>query len=148
MDGDREPLGLFASIMIHEFSHSLVARRHGLPMKGITLFIFGGVAEMGDEPADAKTEFRMAIAGPIASVILGAVLYVVYLAVKGALPVTVTGVIGYLAWINRRWRRSTWFRLFRWMEDASCGRRCGALGATFAAPPEPPPRWAGRLAWC
>jgi Zn-dependent protease/predicted transcriptional regulator len=98
--GIASAVGLFISIVVHEFSHSLVARRHGLPMKGITLFIFGGVAEMGDEPSDAKTEFRMAIAGPIASIVLGAVLYVVYLAVKGVLPVTVTGIIGYLAWIN------------------------------------------------
>ena len=54
-------LGLFASIVAHEFCHSIVARRFGMPMKGITLFIFGGVAEMGDEPPTAKAEFFMAI---------------------------------------------------------------------------------------
>ena len=43
-------IGLFLSIIAHEFAHSLVARNSGMPMKGITLFIFGGVAEMGDEP--------------------------------------------------------------------------------------------------
>jgi Zn-dependent protease len=57
--GIASALGLFASIVIHEFSHSLVARRHGLPMKGITLFIFGGVAEMEEEPPNARTEFLM-----------------------------------------------------------------------------------------
>ena len=93
-------LGLFVSIVVHEFSHSLVARRHGLPMKGITLFLFGGVAEMGEEPASARTEFLMAIAGPIASVLIGVALYLVYRAGKGTLPVTVTGVTAYLAWMN------------------------------------------------
>ena len=60
-------IGLFISIIIHEFSHSLVARKYGMKIKGITLFIFGGVAEMQDEPSTPKSEFLMAIAGPIAS---------------------------------------------------------------------------------
>jgi Zn-dependent protease len=45
--------------------------KSGLPMKGITLFIFGGVAEMGDEPPNAKTEFLIAIAGPLSSIAIG-----------------------------------------------------------------------------
>ncbi|MGO4883459.1 MAG: site-2 protease family protein [Bryobacteraceae bacterium] len=93
-------LGLFASIVAHEFSHSLVARRRNLPMKGITLFVFGGVAEMGGEPASASTEFLMAIAGPIASVVLAGALYLLYAAGRGAFPVTVTAVLGYLSWMN------------------------------------------------
>src|SRR3546814_8308998 len=60
-------LGLVFSLIFHELSHSLVARRYGLPIKGITLFIFGGVAEMTEEPKSAKVEFWMAIAGPFAS---------------------------------------------------------------------------------
>ena len=60
-------LGLFFSIVFHELCHSLVGRRYGLPITGIQLFIFGGVAEMSQEPAEAKTEFLMAAAGPAAS---------------------------------------------------------------------------------
>ncbi|HEX3746218.1 MAG TPA: site-2 protease family protein [Bryobacteraceae bacterium] len=98
--GIASALGLFVSIVLHEFSHSWVARRHGLPMKGITLFIFGGVAEMSEEPADAKTEFLMAIAGPIASIVLGGFFFVVYEASRSMLPPAVTGTLYYLFWMN------------------------------------------------
>jgi Zn-dependent protease/CBS domain-containing protein len=93
-------LGLFASIVVHEFSHSIVARRNGLPMKGITLFVFGGVAEMEAEPPDAKTEFLMALAGPLASVAIGVVFYVIGAAAATSLPLEVLTVISYLAEIN------------------------------------------------
>jgi Zn-dependent protease/predicted transcriptional regulator len=92
--------GLFASIVVHEFSHSLVARHYGLPMKGITLFIFGGVAEMGDEPPNAKTEFLMAIAGPITSIVLGCVFFAAFRVSATSAPRPVAGVLGYLAVIN------------------------------------------------
>ncbi len=54
-------LGLFFSIVFHEMSHSLIARKYGIKIKGITLFIFGGVADMGDEPRSPKAEFMMAL---------------------------------------------------------------------------------------
>ncbi|AQT70129.1 Putative zinc metalloprotease [Anaerohalosphaera lusitana] len=94
-------LGLFVSIVFHEFCHSIVARRYGLPMKGITLFIFGGVAEMDEEPPSPKAEFMMAIFGPISSIFLGVVLVGIAFvgeSLNWILPVT--GVIEYLAWLN------------------------------------------------
>lgn len=91
---------LFISIIVHELAHSLVARKNGLPMKGITLFIFGGVAEMDQEPPSAKAEFQMAIAGPVTSVIIGVIFYAAAAAVRGSWPVVAVGVFSYLAWIN------------------------------------------------
>jgi Zn-dependent protease/CBS domain-containing protein len=94
-------LGLFASIVAHEFCHSIVARRFGMPMKGITLFIFGGVAEMGDEPPTAKAEFSMAIVGPISSLVIALIFYLIYRAgVSGGWDTPVNGVIYYIAYIN------------------------------------------------
>ena len=94
-------LGLFISIIFHELSHSIVARTYGLPMKGITLFIFGGVAEMSDEPPSAKTEFMMAVAGPVSSVVAGVVFYgAAALGTAASWPVPVNGVLSYLAMIN------------------------------------------------
>jgi Zn-dependent protease/CBS domain-containing protein len=94
-------VGLFASIIIHELSHSIVARQRDLSMTGITLFIFGGVAQMEDEPTDAGTEFLMAIAGPAASVVLAGSFYLLYRmgqAEAWAAPVLL--VLRYLALIN------------------------------------------------
>ena len=93
-------LGLFGSIVFHELFHSLVARRYGLRMSGITLFLFGGVAEMAGEPESPKTEFLMAIAGPLASVVVGVVFHFIAAASSGAWPVTIVGVLAYLGWLN------------------------------------------------
>ena len=92
-------IGLFFSIVFHEFWHSLIARRFGLPMKGITLFIFGGIAELEEEPRRPGVEFWMAIAGPISSVVLGGVFFLGY-AWGDLWPEPVSAVLGYLAFIN------------------------------------------------
>lgn len=94
-------VGLFLSIILHEFAHSLVARKQGIPMKGITLFIFGGAAEMDEEPPSAKAEFLMAVVGPVSSLVLAFMFYVLQRATASiGLSQAVSGVLGYLAIIN------------------------------------------------
>ena len=93
-------LGLFGSIVVHELCHSLVAKRYKLPMKGITLFIFGGVAEMGGEPQSPKIEFLMAIAGPLASILIGCIFFLLKRIGEGVWPIEAVGVMAYLGWIN------------------------------------------------
>jgi len=100
--------GLFFSLLFHEMSHSLIARWRGMKMGGITLFLFGGVAEMTDEPPTPRIEFEVAIAGPLASIFLAIVFHILGTAVAGALGMSVNealsnpwlGVLGYLALIN------------------------------------------------
>jgi Zn-dependent protease/CBS domain-containing protein len=93
--------GLLMSIIFHEFCHSVIARYYGLPIKSITLFVFGGVAEMGEEPQSPKVEFLMALGGPASSVLLSGVFYALEAAGKNAgWPKPTNGVLGYLAWIN------------------------------------------------
>jgi Zn-dependent protease/predicted transcriptional regulator len=98
--GAAGAIGLFASIVIHEFFHAMVARRNQIPMRGITLFVFGGVAEMGAEPASARAELRMAAAGPLASIAIALVGFGVSDAVRGVWPAPVVLVIEYLALLN------------------------------------------------
>ena len=64
---------LFVSVLLHELGHSVVALRYKIPVRSITLFIFGGVAQIGAEPPSAAAEFVIAIAGPVVSLALAAV---------------------------------------------------------------------------
>lgn len=94
-------LGLFSSIIFHELCHSLVARKFALPIKGITLFIFGGIAEMEREPATPKAEFFMAIAGPLSSIGLSLLFLGAYFNLpQNSASIPVIGVLKYLRWVN------------------------------------------------
>lgn len=70
MVGIATSLLFFGSILVHELAHSFVALAKGIPVRSITLFVFGGIAQIGREPNRPMTEFQIAIAGPIASALL------------------------------------------------------------------------------
>ncbi len=69
---------VFASVLTHEFGHSMVALKAGIPIKNITLFIFGGVAQMESEAEEAATEFKLTAAGPLTSLLLAVVFGSIY----------------------------------------------------------------------
>ena len=89
----------FLSLLAHEFSHALVALRSGIQVPAITLFLFGGVSHMSEEPRRPATELRVAIAGPLMSFALALVFWIVGLALGDA-PTLVVAVARYLAWVN------------------------------------------------
>lgn len=90
----------FASLLFHELSHCFVARRAGLEVPSITLFLFGGASEMAREPDDPETELRIAIVGPLASFALALAFWGLGALVPPQAPPLLHGVVGYLAWIN------------------------------------------------
>ncbi|MDF1774502.1 MAG: site-2 protease family protein [Rhizobiaceae bacterium] len=93
--------GLFASLVLHELAHSLVARQFGLAVGGITLFVFGGVAELEHEPRSPKSEFCIAIAGPLMSFALSALAFFLLSVVKrDGVSNSLDAVLAYLGLIN------------------------------------------------
>ncbi len=89
----------FMSILLHELSHSLVAKARGIEVVGITLFVFGGVSNLGREAESASEEFQIAIVGPLTSLAIGAVFATLWFALQGPSP-EVAAIAGYLAFIN------------------------------------------------
>jgi len=91
----------FVSLLLHELSHSLVAQARGLKVKAITLFALGGVSQIQDDATDAKTEFWVAIAGPIASLIIGFGCLGIAVSLGWHRPVEPrTGVTAVLVWLG------------------------------------------------
>ncbi len=112
--GAISALLLFASVLIHEFSHSLVARSLGMRVRDITLFIFGGVSNIGGEVRSARQEFIIAAVGPLASFALAGLFWVLSVSLHGPSPLDVlfgsvralramtpfTAILAYLTAIN------------------------------------------------
>jgi Zn-dependent protease len=93
----------FGSVLFHELMHSLVALREGIQIQSITLFILGGVSQMTGEPKTARDEFRMAIAGPVSSLVLGGIFLGIYFALRSNTAVAaqfVAAISFYLGFIN------------------------------------------------
>src|SRR5712691_10521575 len=90
----------FAAIVVHELSHAAVAKARGLPVRSITLFALGGVAQIEKEASDAKTEFWMGIAGPITSALIGLICL---------------GIAAGLGWNPSFHHQSPWAAMLGWL---------------------------------
>ncbi len=94
--GALAALLLFVSVAFHELAHSFVARKYKLSIESITLFIFGGVAQMKGEPPHPKAEFRIAVAGPLSSFFLSVLFFFLSMNTAGGIK----ALFSYLAQIN------------------------------------------------
>ncbi len=90
----------FASILLHEFAHAVVAQLSGIRVPTITLFLFGGVSEMEKEPSKPATEFRIAIVGPLTSFALAALFWSLGQRFSSEVPTLAKAVVDYMAFIN------------------------------------------------
>jgi Zn-dependent protease len=140
---------LLAALAAHELAHSIVARRHGVRVDHIVLWLLGGVSELTDEPRDARTELRVALAGPLTSLVIGVLAYA---AAAVAATLTPHGVlVGALVWLaimnialavfnllpgapldgGRVLRAVIWWRTGDRLRSATIAARCGQMLGTF-----------------
>ncbi len=98
--GAMSTIFLFGSVLLHELSHSFVAQAQGIPVSSITLFVFGGVSNIQREPATARDEFLMALAGPAVSLLIGLVAYGLLRVADHGVPSTVRGFLLAMAFYN------------------------------------------------
>lgn len=91
---------LFCSVLVHELAHSFVAIKNGIEIRGINLFIFGGVAEMTGEPRTATAELKIAAAGPLTSIAIGFFFYLIEALFGSGLRIEILSPVKYLKFIN------------------------------------------------
>jgi Zn-dependent protease/CBS domain-containing protein len=90
----------FGSVLVHELAHALVSQTKGIRVQDITLFLFGGATRARVESRGPGDEFLIAVVGPLTSLLLAGLFWVVNLAGGDALPRPLAGTFGYLAWVN------------------------------------------------
>ena len=124
-----------ASLLAHELAHSLVARRNGVEVESIVLWLLGGVAQLRGEAKTPGADFRIAIVGPLTSFVLAIVFG---LAAGGVATLGSAGCrsVCWCIWPppTRCLRCSTSSLPHRWTVVECCGRRCGSSGVTGTQP--------------
>ena len=137
----------FGSVLTHELAHALVSQARRIPVQDITLFLFGGATRARVESRGPNDEFLIAVVGPLTSGLLAVLFWVVDVAGRGALSRPLTGMFGYLAWVNlllAGFNLVPGFpldggRLLR----SAIWKATGSLAGPPGSPPWPARRWGG-----
>jgi len=91
---------LFASVLAHEFGHAIVARRHGMEVEEIDLWLLGGVSRMKGQPQEAGDELRYAAAGPLVTAVIATVFGAIAVALPASAPAALRAVLDYQVYVN------------------------------------------------